>query len=129
MSNGRNNIMDILNNSNSKYGTVHNNKKKERKKMVGFKYNDMMERWDIELPYELGDLKDLICVASVDDEKVDGHNVVGSTITFWKPLNISNVRQIMLWYDELKFQLDRNPLDDLKPEVHFETDPDGTDNE
>ena len=121
--------MDILNNRNSKYGTVHNNKKKERKKMVGFKYNDMMERWDIELPYELGDLKDMVCVASVDDEKVDGHNVMGSTITFWKPLNMTNVRQIMLQYDELKFQLSRNPIDDLKPEAHFELDPDGADNE
>ena len=121
--------MGILNNSNIKYGTVHNNKKKERKKMVGFKYNDMMERWDIELLYELGDLKDMVCVASVDTEEVDGHRVVGSTITFWKPLNMANVRQIMLWYDELKFQLSRSPLEDLKPEVHFELDPDGTDDE
>ena len=97
--------------------------------MVGFKYNDMMERWDIELPYELGDLKDMVCVASVDDEKVDGHNVMGSTITFWKPLNMNNLRQIMLQYDEHKFQLSRSPLEDLKPEVNFELDPDGIDNE
>ena len=113
--------MGILNNSNIKYGTVHNNKKKERKKMVEFKYNEMMERWDAELLYKLGDLKEMTCVASIDPES--------STITFWKPLNMSNVRQIVLWYDELKFQLSRNPLDDLKPEVHFEHDPDGKDNE
>ena len=121
VSNGRNNIMDILNNSNIKYGTVHNNKKKERKKMVEFTYNEMMERWDAELPYELGDLKEMTCVASIDPES--------STITFWKPLNITDVRSIILNYDELKFQLSRNPLDDLKPEVHFEHDPDGKDNE
>ena len=121
--------MGIFNNRNSKYGTVHNNKKKERKKMVGFKYNEMMERWDIELPYELGDLKDMVCVASVETEEVDGHRVVGSTITFWRPLHITNLRQIMLQYDELKFQLSRSPLEDLKPEVNFELDPDGIDNE
>ena len=97
--------------------------------MVEFKYNEMMERWDAELPYELGDLKERKCVASIDDEKVDGHNVVGSTITFWKPLNISDVRSIILQYDELKFQLNRSLLDDLKPEKPFELDPDGADNE
>ena len=97
--------------------------------MVEFKYNEMMERWDAELPYELGDLKERKCVASIDDEKVDGHNVVGSTITFWKPLSIADVRSIVLHYDELKFQLERNPLEDLKPETHFELDPDGLDDE
>ena len=126
---GRNNIMDIFNNRNSKYGTVHNNKKKERKKMVEFKYNEMMERWDIELPYKLGDLKEMKSVASIEDEEVDGNNRLGSTITFWKPLSITDVRSIVLHYDELKFQLERNPLEDLKPEVHFELDPDGTDDE
>ena len=116
----RNNIMGIFNNSNIKYGTVHNNKKKERKKMVEFKYNEMMERWDAELPYELGDLKEMACVASIDPES--------NTITFWKPLSVTDVRSIILHYDELKFQLERNPLDDLKPEVNFELDPDGIDN-
>jgi len=112
--------MGIFNNSNIKYGTVHNNKKKERKKMVEFKYNEMMERWDAELPYELGDLKEMACVASIDPES--------NTITFWKPLSVTDVRSIILHYDELKFQLERNPLDDLKPEVNFELDPDGIDN-
>ena len=87
--------------------------------MVEFKYNEMMERWDAELPYELGDLKERVCVASIED----------NTITFWKPLSIADVRSIVLHYDELKFQLERNPLDDLKPEVNFEPDPDGVDNE
>ncbi len=95
--------------------------------MVVFKYNRMMERHDIELPYKLGDLKDLVCVASIDDEKVDDHNVLGSTITFWKPLDMADVRSILLQYEELKYQLGRNPLDDvdLEKETHFEPDPDG----
>ena len=97
--------------------------------MVEFKYNNTMERYDIELPSELGDLKEMTCVASIDDEKVDGHNKLGNTITFWKPLSMSDVRSITLHYDELRFQLEKNPLDDLKPEVHFEPDPDGIDNE
>ena len=121
MSNGRNNIMGIFNNRNSKYGTVHNNKKKERKKMVEFTYNEMMERWDAELPYELGDLKEMTCVASIDPED--------NTITFWKPLNISDVRSIILQCDEHKFQLNRSLRDDLKPDPHFEPDPDGTEDE
>ena len=119
--------MDIFNSSNREYDTIYNNKKKERKKMVGFKYNRWMERHDIELPYKLGDLKDLVCVASIDDEKVDDHNVLGSTITFWKPLDMADVRSILLQYEELKYQLGRNPLDDvdLGKESHFEPDPDG----
>ena len=89
--------------------------------MVEFTYNEMMERWDAELPYELGDLKEMTCVASIDPED--------NTITFWKPLSITDVRSIVLHYDELRFQRERNPLEDLKPEVHFEPDPDGIDNE
>ena len=113
--------MDIFNSSNREYDPIHNNKKKERKKMVEFTYNEMMERWDAELPYELGDLKEMTCVASIDPKN--------STITFWKPLSITDVRSIVLHYDELRFQLERNPLEDLKPETHFELDPDGIDNE
>ena len=85
---------------------------------VELKYNDIMERWDVELPYELGDLKDRVCVASIEDD----------TITFWKPLNVSDVRSIMLTWEEFKFQLDRNPLEDLK-EKEFEPYPDGDENE
>ena len=79
----------------------------------------MMERWDIEMLFQLGDLKDMVAVAYIED----------STITFLKPLSITDVRSIVLHYDELRFQLERNPLEDLKPEVHFEPDPDGIDNE
>ena len=96
--------------------------------MVEFKYNNMMERYDIELPYQLGDLKEMVCVASIEDD----------TITFWKPLNISDVRSIILHYDELKFQLSRNPLEDLDKKIlkevktitdTFVLEPDGVDNE
>ena len=83
--------------------------------MVEFKYNNMMERYDIELPYQLGDLKEMVCVASIED----------NTITFWKPLNLSDVRTIMLHWEEFQFQLSRNPLDDLEKEAHFEPHPDG----
>ena len=94
--------------------------------MIYFRYNKMMERWDIELPYELGDLKELKCVASIEDEEVEGHSKLGSNITFWSPLSITDVRTIMLQYDELKFQLEKNPLDDLD-EKEFELYPDGDD--
>ena len=90
--------------------------------MVEFKYNDMTDQWDAEMLYELGDLKEMVCVASVEPKN--------NTITFWKPLSIADVRSIVLHYDELKFQLEKNPLDDLKlKQKPFELDPDGTDNE
>ena len=87
--------------------------------MVEFKYNEMMERWDAELPYELGDLKEMTCVASIDPED--------NTITFWKPLSITDVRKILNKCDELKHELDKNPLDEIdikEKKVHFEPYPD-----
>ena len=38
--------------------------------MVEFKYNNTMERYDIELPSELGDLKEMVCVASIEEDNI-----------------------------------------------------------
>ena len=85
---------------------------------VEVKYDNMMERWDIQMLFQLGDLKDMVTVAHIED----------NTITFQKPLNITDVRKILNKCDELKHQLEKNPLDEIdikeEKEVHFELNPD-----
>ena len=85
---------------------------------IEFKYDNMMERWDIQMLFQLGDLKDMVTVAHIED----------NTITFQKPLNITDVRKILNKCDELKHQLEKNPLDEIdikeEKEVHFELNPD-----
>lgn len=83
--------------------------------MVEFKHNDLMDRWDVELPSQIGDLKEMVCVATIEGDK----------ITFFKSLNVKDVRSILMHWDEHKFNLNKNPLDD----VDFELYPDGEDNE
>ena len=85
---------------------------------IEFKYDGMMERWDIEMLFQLGDLKDMVAVAYIED----------STITFLKPLSITDVRKILNKCDELRHELEKNPLDEIdikeEKEVHFELNPD-----
>ena len=115
--------MGIFNNRNREYDIIHTNKKKERKKMVipEFNYNDLTGRWDIEFPYELGDLKDMVCVASVDLEY--------NTITFWKTISINDLSSMLPRWEKFKTRvIDKNPMlahNDPKPEPRFELDPDG----
>ena len=94
---------------------------------IEFKYNNMMERWDIEMFSQLGDLKEMKAVAYVDYEKVGDHKKLSNTITFLKPLNITDVRRILNKCEELKHELERNPLDEIdtkEREIHFELNPD-----
>ncbi|OUW96261.1 MAG: hypothetical protein CBD97_01660 [Pelagibacteraceae bacterium TMED237] len=87
--------------------------------MVEFKHNDLMDRWDVELPSQIGDLKEMVCVATIEGDK----------ITFFKSLDIKDVRSIFMHWDEHKFNLhkfmNKNPLDN----VDFELYPDGEENE
>ena len=101
----------------------------ERKKMnIEFKYNNMMERYDIEMFSQLGDLKEMKAVAYIDYEKVGDHKKLSNTITFLKPLNRTDVYKILNKCDELKHESDKNPLDEIdieeEREVHFELNPD-----
>ena len=95
---------------------------------VEVKYDNMMERWDIQMRFQLGDLKDMVAVAYIEDRKVGDHKKLSNTITFLKPLNRTDVRKILNKCDELKHELDKNPLDeiDIKEDrkVHFEPYPD-----
>ena len=87
--------------------------------MVEFHYNELMERYDVQLPFELGDIKDMKTVAHIKDGK----------ICVFKELTIPMVQNIIIHWLEFKAQLDRNPLDDLdsRKEQEFEPYPDGED--
>ena len=75
-------------------------------------YNKFMERYDIFLPYEMGDIKDLIRVAYVEDDR----------ITFTKELTIKMVMNVLSCWEEYKEKvINRNPID----EEEFVLDPDG----
>ena len=88
---------------------------------VGFEYNTMFTRWDISLPYQMGDIKDMIGVAHVDKE---------NRISFLKELTVPMVEKVILRWSEHREQLKRNPLDDLdnKIDTSFEPSPDGEGN-
>ena len=84
--------------------------------MVEFQHNRTMDRWDAQLPYQLGDIKDMKTVAHIED----------GMIFFIKTLTINDARRVLNDWEEFKEGLDKNPLDDLKKETHFEPEPDGT---
>ena len=83
--------------------------------MVEFQHNRAMDRWDAQLPYQLGDIKDMKTVAHIED----------GMIFFVKTLTINDARKVLNGWEEFKVQLDRNPTEDLEREKHFELDPDG----
>lgn len=75
-------------------------------------YNNYMRRHDISLPYEMGDIKDIIKVAYVE----------GDRITFTKELTVTMVRSILMHWEEYEEQfIDKNPLE----EKEFVLNPDG----
>ena len=86
--------------------------------MVGYKpthdYNRAMERYDIQLPYQLGDIKGLETVAHY--EKKD------NTIFFVKTLSITDARKVLNKADEIKM------IEKKREEIPFDPDPDGLDN-
>ena len=83
--------------------------------MVEFAYNRSMDRWDAQLPYQLGDIKDMKTVAHIED----------GMIFFVKTLTINDARKVLNGWEEFKVQLDRSPLEGLEKEKYFEPDPDG----
>ena len=86
--------------------------------MVEFEYNRTFDRWSAQLPYQLGDIKDMKTVAHIE----------GDMIFFVMTLTINDVRKVVNGWEEFKVGLDRSPLDDFEKEKHFEPYPDGTDN-
>ena len=85
--------------------------------MVEAVFNSMMDRYDLQIPYQLGDIKGLETVAHY--ERKD------NMLFFVKALTVADIWKVTNKAEELKAQIDRSPLEDLEREKHFELDPDG----
>ena len=79
--------------------------------MVEFHYDKCYGRHNVQLPYELGDMKDMKTVAHIEDGK----------IFFTKELTVSMVRAIIKAWDK-KTKRDNSTS---KKEQEFELYPDG----
>ena len=93
--------------------------------MVGHKvehiYNRPMERHELQLQYQLGDIKGLETVAHYEEKD--------NTIFFVKTLTIADAFKVLNKAEELKDQEKRKRERPFGEENHFELDPDGVDNE
>ena len=73
--------------------------------MVQFKYNNVMKRYDVKVPFTLADESDMVTVASITEDKE-------AKVTLHRDLSIKLLRQILLHWDEYEHQMTRD-LDDL----------------
>ena len=73
--------------------------------MVQFKYNDIMKRYDVSVPFTLADESDMVIVASISEDKE-------AKVTLHRDLSIKLLRQILLHWDEYEHQMTRE-LDEL----------------
>tara|TARA_Y100001938_G_C7990502_1_gene379232 strand:- start:630 stop:890 length:261 start_codon:yes stop_codon:yes gene_type:complete len=73
--------------------------------MIQFKYNDVMNRYDVKVPYILADESSNVVVASISEDK-------SSKITLHRELSISLLKQILLRWDEYNHMMSRE-LEDL----------------
>jgi len=67
--------------------------------MIQFKYNDIMERHDVKVPYSLAGVDSMLTVAHIEEKK----NEEGR-ITVYRELGVGLLRQILLMWDEYEFQ-------------------------
>ena len=73
--------------------------------MVQFKYNDIMKRYDVSVPFTLADESDMIVVASISEDKE-------AKVTLHRDLSIKLLRQILLHWEEYEHQMTKD-LDEL----------------
>ena len=81
--------------------------------MIQFKYDSMMNRYDVLVPASLAGVESMVTVAHIDEE-------VESNITVYRELTITLLRQILLQWDEYLYQQSRELQDmlDDKPTFH-----------
>ena len=82
--------------------------------MIQFKYDGIMKRYDVKVPFSLAGVESMVVVAHIDEE-------VESNITVYRELTITLLRQILLHWDEYLHQMTRelqDMLDDDKPKFH-----------
>ena len=73
--------------------------------MVQFKYNDIMKRYDVSVPFTLADESDMVIVASISEDKE-------AKVTLHRDLSIKLLRQILLHWEEYEHQMTKD-LDEL----------------
>ena len=81
--------------------------------MIQFKYDSIMKRYEIKVPYSLAGIESMVTVGHIDEE-------VESNITVYRELTITLLRQILLHWDEYQHQMTRELQDmlDDKPKFH-----------
>ena len=85
--------------------------------MIQFKYDSIMKRYDVLVPFSLAGVESMVTVAHIDEE-------VDSNITVYRELTITLLRQILLHWDEYQHQMTRELQDMLdnddsdKPKFH-----------
>ena len=73
--------------------------------MVQFKYNDIMKRYDVKVPFTLADESDMVTVASITEDKE-------ARVVLHRDLSLKLLKQIILHWDEYEHQMTRD-LDEL----------------
>ena len=73
--------------------------------MVQFKYNDIMKRYDVKVPFTLADESDMVTVASITEDKE-------ARVVLHRDLSLKLLKQIILHWDEYEHQMTRE-LDEL----------------
>ncbi len=81
--------------------------------MIQFKYDSMMNRYDVLVPSSLAGVESKVTVGHIDEE-------IESNITVYRELTITLLRQILLHWDEYQHQMTRELQDmlDDKPTFH-----------
>ena len=74
---------------------------------IQFKYNDVMRRYDVLLPFTLADESSELVVASISED---------DRLTLHRELRLDVVKQIVLRWDEYSYQLARELEDILDDE-------------
>ena len=73
--------------------------------MVQFKYDGIMKRYNVKVPFTLADESDVVTVASISEDEE-------SKITLHREVSIKLLKTILLSWDEYKHQQSRE-LDEL----------------
>ena len=78
--------------------------------MVQFKYNNVMKRYDVKVPFTLADESDMVVVASITEDEE-------SRVVLHRDLSLKLLKQIILHWDEYEHQMERksNELIEIKP--------------
>tara|TARA_Y100000310_G_C20105035_1_gene544543 strand:+ start:232 stop:495 length:264 start_codon:yes stop_codon:yes gene_type:complete len=67
--------------------------------MIQFKYNEIMDRYDVKAPYSLAGVDSMLTVAHIEEEKNKE-----ARITVYRELSVNLLRQILMHWDEYEHQ-------------------------